>query len=145
LTRIEKKACTPRTAVLESAAVSTPSRSEPARHRRRRSPEASAADALFASLDNRVIENVGRAWLAQVAGVHMNGRDAWVQIVAADQPACHVVLHLSPRSTATQALAALQGWSNTPAARRGSVVHVMQLTHRQQPADRSGARTPPGN
>jgi hypothetical protein len=87
----------------------------------------SVADRLFAELDNRTVSSAPYAWIAQVFGVHMIGTEAWVQVGAANEPLCSVMLHLSPRATADHALAALQAWSGAPVAERNSVVHVMHI------------------
>jgi hypothetical protein len=85
----------------------------------------SAADLLFAELDNRSVDGGSCAWIAQVHAVHMIGLEAWVQVGSASEPSCSVMLHLSPPATADHALAALQAWSGAPEAERSSVVHVM--------------------
>ena len=89
--------------------------------------EGTAADRLFAELDNRTIPSAPDPWTAQVFGVHMVGAEAWVQVGSTSEPTCSVTLHLSPRATADHALAALQAWSDTSLAARDSVVHVMHI------------------
>ena len=74
----------------------------------------SAADLLFAELDNRAVDGGSYAWIAQVHAVHMIGLEAWVQVGSASEPSCSVMLHLSPPATADHALAALQAWSGAP-------------------------------
>jgi hypothetical protein len=91
---------------------------------RTREKNRSAADRLFAELDNRAVDGSSCPWIAQVHGVHMIGSDAWVQVGSASEPFCSVMLHLSPRATADHALAALQAWSGDPETERSSVVHI---------------------
>jgi hypothetical protein len=86
------------------------------------------AERWFAELDQRRIAGGPFSWLIQVDGVHLEQRDAWVQVALVDQPLSSVVLHVSAHATAAHALAALQAWFKTPPCDRPHVVDVMQLT-----------------
>jgi hypothetical protein len=96
--------------------------------RAQRAPRHSAADRLFAALDDRRIETGSTSWVARVLGIHMGHRAAWVQIGPAGDAPCGVLLHLSPRATADHAMAALTAWSQTPELERPLVIEVMRLT-----------------
>jgi hypothetical protein len=95
--------------------------------RAHRAPRPSAADRLFAALDDRRIETGSTSWVARVLGIHMVHRAAWVQIGPAGDAPWSVLLHLSPQATADHAMAALIAWSQTPTHERPLVVEVMQL------------------
>jgi len=92
-----------------------------------RPPKRSAADRLFAELDDRRIETGSTGWVARVLGIHMAQRAAWVQIAPAGGEPWSVVLHLSPQATADHAIAALTAWSRVPSHERPLVVEVMRL------------------
>jgi hypothetical protein len=95
--------------------------------RAERAPRQSAADRLFAQLDDRRIETGSNSWVVRVSGIHMVQGSAWVQISPADHATWSVVLHLSPQATADHAIAALTVWSRTPVLDRPLVVEVMRL------------------
>ena len=95
--------------------------------RAQRPPKHSAADRLFAELDDRRIETGSTSWVARVLGIHMVQRAAWVQIAPAGDAPWSVLLHLPPQATADHAMAALTAWSQTPKHERPLVVEVMRL------------------
>src|SRR5229473_6720864 len=90
--------------------------------RARRPPKRSAADRLFADLDDRRIETGSTGWVVRVLGIHMLQRAAWVQIAPADGAPWSVLVHLSPQATADHAIAALTAWSQAPSHERPLVV-----------------------
>src|SRR5216684_2573267 len=102
--------------------MASESRLRVAAPRAQRPPRHSAADRLFAELDDRRIETGSTAWVARVLGIHIAPRAAWVQIAPAGGEPWSVVLHLSPQATADHALGALTAWSQAPSHERPLIV-----------------------
>lgn len=82
-----------------------------------------SAAAWFAALDGKWIDAGVRSWAVEVCGVHTDGRDWWIQLVPAGDPEGGLVLHVSGRATAGNALDALRRFSRgeLPAS---PIVHV---------------------
>ena len=72
-----------------------------------RSPENSRIEQLVTAIDQQQIGEGAASWIAQVLGVHTDGRDFWVQIAPADRAAESLVLRISAYATPQQAIAAL--------------------------------------
>lgn len=66
------------------------------------------ADRWFRALDQRRIEAGTRRWIAHVMGIHLDGREIWVQIAPGDAPEKSLVLHLSGWTTIDQAIIAMK-------------------------------------
>lgn len=69
------------------------------------------ADRWFRALDRRRIRAGTRCWVAQVMGIHSDGREIWVQIARGTSPDKSLVLHLSGWTTVDQAIAAMKAES----------------------------------
>jgi hypothetical protein len=65
----------------------------------------------FHALHQREIDTETDEWVAQVAGIHLDGQEIWIQIAAGDGPAEMLLLHVSAWTTVDQAIAALKGAS----------------------------------
>jgi hypothetical protein len=61
----------------------------------------------------------------QVLGIYIAKREVWVQIAPADEPRRSLLLHLSSRATANDAIVALSAWSKTPTHERVRAVDVV--------------------
>jgi hypothetical protein len=85
-------------------------------------PPISAA-AWFVALDGQWIEAGARSWAVEVCGVHTDGRDWWIQVIPAGDLEGGLVLHVSGRATAGNALDALHRFSlgESPSSQ---IVHV---------------------
>jgi len=92
-----------------------------------RRPENSRIEQLIAALDQQRIGDGAENWVAQVFGVHTDGRDFFVQIAPADNPDESVVLRLSAWATPQHAIAALTAMC----PQRGPFPHVIDV---MQPA-----------
>lgn len=89
----------------------------------------SHADDLFAELDHRRIGEGAASWLTEVAAIHMERQEAWVQVAPVGQSSRSVILHLSTQVTAKHALATLAKlWSTMTDDAAPQVVHVHQPT-----------------
>jgi hypothetical protein len=88
---------------------------------------ASPADDLFAALDHRQIGEGAVSWLTEVAAIHMERQEAWVQVAPVGQSSRRVILHLSRQVTAKHALATLAKlWSTMADETVPQVIHVHQ-------------------
>ena len=85
----------------------------------------SRVDRLIAALDHQRVGEGEASWVVQVLGVHVDGRNLWLQVARDDDPSDGVVLHLRPWGTADQARAALASldWQSASYPR---MIHVMQ-------------------
>ncbi len=66
------------------------------------------ADRWFQTLDQRQIDVGKRRWTARVIGVHLDGKEAWIQIAAGRAQERSLVLHLSGWTTIDQVMAAMK-------------------------------------
>jgi hypothetical protein len=66
------------------------------------------ADRWFQTLDHRQIDVGKRRWTARVMGIHLDGREAWIQIAAGRAQERSLVLHLSGWTTIDQVIAAMK-------------------------------------
>ena len=97
-------------------------------HIERQGP-ASPADDLFAELDHRQIGEGAVSWLTEVAAIHMERQEAWVQVAPVGQSSRSVILHLSTQVTAKHALATLAKlWSTMADEAAPQVIHIHQPT-----------------
>jgi hypothetical protein len=78
-----------------------------------RSASPTRAERLFAELDGLDIRSAASRWFACVHGIHTERDEAWVQLSFIGQVPCTVVVHLLPRTTARQAIAAITAWVNS--------------------------------
>jgi hypothetical protein len=79
---------------------------------------------LFAELDGQSIHSGTSHWLACVLGVHTTHEDAWVQLSLVGQFPCSLIVHLAPRTTAQQAIRAINSWLQCPFDDRPRIVDV---------------------
>ena len=77
-------------------------------------PNQTLADRWFETLDQRQIDVGARRWTAQVTGIHLDGKEAWIQIAAGRSPEKSLVLHLSGWTTIDQVVAAMKARSLKP-------------------------------
>ena len=80
----------------------------------RRSPDfvpASVHD-WFTALNNRQIAAGDRIWVTEVAGVHTNGADWWIQMTPLTEDDYGLVFHLRRQTSVWKALAALHGYAS---------------------------------
>ena len=90
--------------------------------------ETAAVDRLYAALEQRSIQVESNNWVIEVLGIHSTPKgDAWVQVRLADDPDLMTVLHLCPRATPDQAIAALAAWMAVPASERPHILDVMRV------------------
>jgi hypothetical protein len=66
------------------------------------------ANRWFRALDQRRIDAGTRCWIAHVMGIHLDGREIWIQIAAGDTSEKSLVLHLSGWTTVDQAITAMK-------------------------------------
>ena len=66
------------------------------------------ADRWFQTLDQRRIDVGKRRWTARVMGIHLEGKEAWIQIAAGPAQEKNLVLHLSGWTTIDQVMAAMK-------------------------------------
>ena len=59
---------------------------------------------IFAALDQQRIGDDTDAWVAYVMGVHVSGRDVWIQVARDDRGAETIILHLLADSTSDDLL-----------------------------------------
>jgi hypothetical protein len=85
-------------------------------------------DQLIAALDQQQIGDGVGAWVAEVLGVHSDGRDLWVQVARAHEPGQSLILRMSIHATAQHAIAALMKMEPF----HGSLPHVIDV---MQPAE----------
>jgi len=79
---------------------------------------------LFAELDGQSIYSGTSHWLACVLGIHTTREEAWIQLSLVGQFPCSLILHLLPRSTAQQAIRAINSWVACPFDDRPRIVDV---------------------
>jgi hypothetical protein len=72
------------------------------------------ADRWFQTLDQRRIDVGKRRWTARVMGIHLDGKEAWIQIAAGPAQEKTLVLHLSGWTTIDQVMAAMKTRSLDP-------------------------------
>ena len=72
------------------------------------------ADRWFQTLDQRRIDVGKRRWTARVTGIHLEGKEAWIQITAGPAQEKNLVLHLSGWTTIDQVMAAMKTRSLEP-------------------------------
>ena len=72
------------------------------------------ADRWFQTLDQRRIDVGKRRWTARVMGIHLEGKEAWIQIAAGPAQEKNLVLHLSGWTTIDQVMAAMKTRSLEP-------------------------------
>jgi hypothetical protein len=66
----------------------------------------------FHALHQREIDTDTDEWVAQVAGIHVDGQEIWIQIAAGEGPGEEMLLlHVSAWTTVDQAIAALKAAS----------------------------------
>lgn len=65
----------------------------------------------FEALHQREIDSDTHEWIAQVAGIHVDGQEIWIQIASFEEPEEMCLLHISEWTTVDQALAALKAVS----------------------------------
>jgi len=95
-------------------------------NRHEHQPAITAANEWFDALDQRVLGRGPERWTASVLRVHGDGRDWWIDIATAANPAANVVLRLSRRATVFHAVAALR--RHRPRTEScASVIDVMQI------------------
>lgn len=73
---------------------------------------------IFAALDQQRIGDDGDAWVAYVMGVHVSGRDVWIQVAKDDRGAETIVLHLSADTTSDNLLFSLRTSTESAALSR---------------------------
>ena len=83
----------------------------------------STADAWFAALDHQRIDAGAHSWETEVAAVHTDGSDWWIQLCPVGHPEHALVLHLSGRATLRSALDALRRHSRSD-DQPWKIVHV---------------------
>ena len=66
------------------------------------------ADRWFQTLDQRQIDVGKHRWTARVMGIHLDGKEAWIQIAAGRAQDRNLVLHLSGWTTIDQVVAAMK-------------------------------------
>lgn len=66
------------------------------------------ADQLIAALDHHRVGDSAGGDLVYVLGVHIDGRDLWIQVALREDGRDNVVLHLLPDATVEDAMATLQ-------------------------------------
>ena len=64
------------------------------------------ADFWFDLLDGRMVTDGRKKLLVQ--GIHVDGDTVWVQVARAEQPLSRLLLHIRPRATIRDVLAALR-------------------------------------
>ena len=84
-------------------------------------------DRFFAQLDHQRVGVGSRSWIVNVYGVHIRSSQAWLQLAPSHDPTESVVLTISDRCTASQALAALDAWTRQPPEDRPHLIKVMQI------------------
>ena len=72
------------------------------------------ADRWFQTLDQRQIDVGRRRCTARVMGIHLDGREAWIQLAAGRALEQGLVLHLSGWTTIDQVVAAIKTRSHEP-------------------------------
>lgn len=85
-------------------------------------------DAIFQQLDNRRIGIGTDSWTAQVCGVHLSDRGAWLQIAPKEHPSESVVVHVERGIAAGQIALALAKWGQIPEGERPLVIHASLIT-----------------
>jgi len=65
------------------------------------------ADRWFYALDRRRIVTGMRSWIMHVTGIHLDGREVWIQIAPGRTRDRGLVLHASEWTTIDQAIAAV--------------------------------------
>lgn len=68
----------------------------------------SEVDRLFATLDGMVVSNGRGEWSSRIQGIYADGPYVWVQLSRDDQDRESVILRLSPPTTATEIVRALE-------------------------------------
>lgn len=86
----------------------------------------SSEEAVFAALDAQPIGSGPTAGVTRVVGVHIDGRDVWVQLAIEDGVEGSVILHLMADATIDDALTALRA-----AESRESFGAVLEVAARQ--------------
>lgn len=86
--------------------------------------EPTRAETVAAELDLQAVGDGANAWVVHVLGVHMDGRQLWVQIAPNPEGNPSFLLRLSPLATARHALATLTALSLST-LRPSSIVPVM--------------------
>src|SRR5687768_2336444 len=66
------------------------------------------ADSWFSALDQRSLTFGADSWTAFVTGIHVLGRDAWIQVECAGQSLVSGILHVTIDTTLHDALRALE-------------------------------------
>ena len=79
---------------------------------------------LFAELDGRDIYSGTSHWFACVLGIHTTPEEDWVQLSLVGQFPCSLIVHLLPRTTAEQAINAINSWLKSPLDDRPRIVDV---------------------
>jgi hypothetical protein len=82
------------------------------------------AETVAAELDLQAVGDGANAWIVHVLGVHMDGRQVWVQIAPSPEGNPSFLLRLSPLATARHALATLATVSLST-LRPSTIVSVM--------------------
>src|SRR4030095_1104420 len=80
---------------------------------------------LFAAIDQQQIGDYRTGWIAVVMGVHTNGSESWIQVVAQHDPSRSIVLHMPKPVGTHRVLAALRAYDD--ALERHHVIEVSAL------------------
>lgn len=71
------------------------------------------ADLWFDLLDGRTVADGQKTSKLLVQGIHVDGDAVWVQVARAEQPWSRFLLHIQPRATIRDVLAALSDASDS--------------------------------
>lgn len=86
----------------------------------------SATQWWFNVLDQRRIGSRSKSWIVQIAGIHADGSDLWIQSAPSGQPTRSIVLHVSTQASVGEAMTALEeAWSEKLADR--TVIHLTRV------------------
>lgn len=109
--------------ILKDPTVTTTPHPVAARFTTSSKPE-TRVDTLFEELDGRDIYCGTSHWLTCVLGIHTEGDEAWVQLSLAGESSWSLVVHLLPRATGRQAIAAIDSWLDRRPADRPRIMEV---------------------
>jgi hypothetical protein len=72
------------------------------------------ADSWFSMLDQRCFRSGAERWTALVTGIHLVGRDIWIQLECALNVHRSLVLHITPETTLHDVLSAIEAMAGGP-------------------------------
>ena len=73
------------------------------------------ADSWFSMLDQRCFRSGADRWTALVTGIHLAGRDIWIQLECALNVHRSLVLHITPETTLHDVVSAIEATAGEPA------------------------------